>query len=730
MIAAAWGLCAARAESADLAPQTLEIGWYGHLVLGTWTTATAELDVAEPATYRLDVAATDPDGNLAAFRGDEVRLPTGKHRIAGRFQLGRPDGQVRCTLYRDGAFWKELPPVSAQADLKPHRDSERLLITVGLPLELQSVFPPPQTGQRTILHFNDPSSLPADVSSYDGVSALLLAGKFGPDAVQSAAIEQWVRRGGRLLISLGSSPKEFRETPLAQRLPLEVDADLVPTRELTALETYAGKSVRIVPPGQRVMIPKLSYRFGRSLAGNRSDPVLVQIPWSFGTVTFLSMDVTEAPLREWKQGVGDLLRKMTDVSASAQQSAGRGQQLGSTGITDMASQVASALEDFEGVSRTSPWWVIGGLILVLALVGPIDYWLVDRIWKRPLATWVSFPVILAGCAGFAVWAASRSNGDQARVNQLAVIDLDAETDFLRARHWTTLYSPESRTYQFACQPAWTTWSPKNSENAILAASWAGLPETSFGGMYRSGATGLQFGQIAYSVSPAEGKFTDIPAAQWSTVALSAESFGTQSHLAESKLTSSATGRLSGTVIHSLPGRLTNWFVAYENRIFRQLQNDDSDAVVPLPAGQVFRVDQRSVMQRELRGHLTRTLARQVDQGNSSSGAGQIVLEQASYDPQSRNLAAILPLWSFHAKVDGAVYTGLRNDALAHLDMSPLLDLDRAVLIGFLEETAPEMTLTPAAAAYQGRRTTLVRLVLPVDRSKQVIRDLPKLMDKK
>jgi hypothetical protein len=715
----------ARAEAVvDANPHHIHVGWEGHVVLGAWTPVSAEVAVSQAGRYRLVVSATDPDGNLARYIGEEASLVSGTHRLDGRFQLGRDDGQILVRVERDGQPWKDLMATTTEIVRILHRQSERLLITVGLPAELQDHFPAASPGQRTVVHFPDPSELPVDDLAYDGVAGLFLAGRSSPSEQQAAAILRWLRRGGRLTLSIGMTPAEFRETPLVKGLPVEIGPEPLSTRELTALESFAGKSVRIVPTGQRVMIPKISLRFGKSLAGSRSDPVLVQFPVSFGAVTLLGMDVTQPPLTLWP-GVGELVRKLTEVPEEAAGQSGRSQQLATTGISDLASQVAAALEDFDSVSRTSPWWVIGGLFVIMALVGPLDYWLVDRVWRRPLSTWISFPLFLGASAAAAAWGAATFNGGQLMMNQLDVVDVDAASNFVRGRHWFTLYSPQSATYELTCRPAWTAWG-KPAGDAVQAIGWAGLPETAFGGMYRSGASGFQFGRVEYAVAASEGTITGVPTAQWSTTALSSVSDGSAANLIESNLASSATGRLSGTIIHHLPGPLANWFLAYENRMYRLPERDGSDAVGPLPQDRVFRVDQRAVVARELRGYLTRTTARHVaSTGTSSTASSQIVMQQAVYDPLSRNLSDILPLLTFHTEVGGTGYTSLRNDVLSESDLTPLLRLDRAVLIGFLEIPAAEATVNSGPAP-PGRRTTLVRFVLPVDRAKQALPQLPKI----
>jgi hypothetical protein len=713
-------------ELGDANPDRIRLGWEGNFVLGAWTILSADVAISEPGRYRLVVAASDPDGNLAEFAADEVNLPAGAHRLYGSFQLGGKEGEIRARVERNGEPWLDLSDQMASLVRHPRLQSERLLITVGLPADLRTTFPEGGPGEPTAVHFDNPSTLPTHELAYDGVMGLLLTGRNLPNEAQSAAIDDWVRRGGRLYLSLGMPPAEFRAAPIARRIPLEIAADLLPTRELTSLETYAGKSVRIVPPGQRVLIPKIAFATGRTLAGHRAEPMLVEVPLGLGSVTLLGMDVTQAPLAGWV-GAPDLLRRMTSFDRSSENQPSQRQQLGSSGITDIASQIAAAQEEFESVSRISPWWVIGGLFVVLALVGPLDYWLVDRLWKRPLGTWISFPIFLAASAAVAVWAAGSNNGTQPLLNQLDIFDYDAAAEFVRAQHWMTLYSPQTRRHDLQCRPRWTNWSAGAAAPSQLALGWSGLPESTFGGMYGSNSSGLQFGQTRYEIASFAGLVSGLPTAQWSTSELTAESSGRCAGLVESTLESTASGRLSGTVLHHLPGDLADWFLAYENRIYR-MPEEDSDEVRPLAAQQVFRIDQRSVIQRELRGYLTRTRAQHVGGAGKMTGSNQLVVQQTDYDPLSRDLARILPLLSFHAEAGGKSYTGLRNDMRAELDLTPLLDLDRAVLIGFLQAPAAEM-LVDGGAAPSGRRLTLVRLVLPVERTQKQLGDLPKFDDR-
>jgi len=61
---------------------------------------------------------------------------------------------------------------------------------------------------------------------------------------------------------------------------------------------------------------------------------------------------------------------------------------------------------------------------------------------------------------------------------------------------------------------------------------------------------------------------------------------------------------------------------------------------------------------------------------------------ARWDRSGTDLARILEIAGFHAAAGGAGYTGLESGRLGRLDLSPLLPLDRAVLVGTAADPPP------------------------------------------
>ena len=87
-------------------------------------------------------------------------------------------------------------------------------------------------------------------------------------------------------------------------------------------------------------------------------------------------------------------------------------------------------------------------------------------------------------------------------------------------------------------------------------------------------------------------------------------------------------------------------------------------------------------------------------------------EHADYDPLNRDPLDILRMLTFHGEAGGTLYTGLGNGALRQLDWSPLLDLNRAVLIGRIRKPLTHWKVD-GQTVDPDQSSTFVRIVLPV-----------------
>lgn len=693
------------------------IGWHGQYIVGRWTEIS--IPVTEPGDYEIRITAPDPEGHRVTFSSKE-RFEQGSDRLRGLFKTGQLDPEIEIQVAsagRDVASWKLNSP-------DPLDPSSRLIVTVGKPpgFDWNEKKPAGQKADSTAVpdgYRSIPMSLeelPSVGSAYDSVSLLVIAGRSVLSSSQANAVRDWVASGGHVLISLPSDIPAARAVVqvFAEWLPMTVSEEPAIVSEFGKLEFFAGKNVRIPFKG-RLPIPGVKTSQGQNLAPSRDEGLLVRAPYGLGSVTVLAMDLTQPPLSNWTE-LQSLGRRLAQIYPDAAANAGvpvKNVQLSSTGISDLATQLHAVQEDFAGVNRASPWFVMGLLALFLVAIGPVDYLIVHRLIKRPRGTWITLPIWVIISTLIAVSLAAAWNGKGLAINQLNVVDFDVDSATCHQRMWTNIYSPITQRQSVSVD---SKLKPATSDVAISKQlSWSGTPEATFGGMLRPSS--LRVGNADYKL-PIGASAEGLPLMQWTSKPLQTEIHGTITGLVESNLQSNGVGQLSGTLIHHFPGDIEDWYLVFGNRIYRQKKTREAVTSLPLLANHTFRVDQPNVFPRELRAFLTGRST--IVSGKQSSDASQFV----PYDTLSRDPAEILRILTFHSEVGGTKYTGLTNRMLESEDLSHLVRLGRAVLFGRLD--SPVTLIQMDGREHQpDREATFVRIVLPVKK----IGDAIKLLDK-
>lgn len=722
------GVSAVRGDDVLTGPPVLrQVGFLEQYKVGKWTPVEVELTTAAPAQVRLVLDAPDPSGNLASFPTPERRLEPGTHRLSGFALVGRLDGTIRARVQvRTGEVTREWP-VAADADVPaaaPLRQSVRLIATLGHPKGLvpepgkrrrnPSPAPVNPTNDRRVVELDDAAQLPRDVTGYDSLDVLLIGGGYELDEPRSAALRAWVQLGGHLVVAVGRDVAGLRDSRLSEWLPVEA-VETITLRDLKPVENRFERSTRLVPPGGRVSAARLRLRSPKTerweiLIGDEREPLLVRAAVGMGKVTVLALDLDRPPLSTWS----DLPALASRLVSDRRDGEGTGDRrtggaLARSGVTDLATQLHAAQEQFRTVERLPLWSVLLLMLGYLLLIGPLDYVLVHRLLRRPRLTWLTFPVAVAAAAALTIWGARQTNGRQMQLNQVDVVDLDAASGRLRSQSWLTLYSPGMERYAVAARPRGL-----GLNDDALRMGWAGVPESGYGGLYRSG--GFRLGSPEYRFADGATAVENLPVPLWGTGNLTVTDRGTAADMIEADLSSSGTGRLLGTLRHHLPGAVSDWMIAYNKRVY--LPSDEAGNAV-WPPDVELRIDDRSVRQPELGFYLTRSVARQEKRHGSGE---EIRLEQGRYEPlrpgtpPETQLYDILQMMTFHQAAGGTAYTGLAHESLREFDLSDLvLDLHRAVLFARVDLTAFDVTIN-GQPTKPGRHFAFVRIVLPVARS--------------
>lgn len=695
------------------------VGWNGHYVVGRWTSVRVPVHVDDSSGTEvgLELVAIDPDGNRVLFQSPAATLPAGDHIIEGLIKVGRLDGEIGVRLTSSSKL-SVLSPGKSDGPKLPLKPSTRLIVTVGQP----SGFDFDNGGEKITSAVQVASvsanELPQSPLAYDGVTSLVLAGSGQLNVSQADAIREWVSSGGRLVISLPQDAAIARQS-LFEWVPVKIRDEPAIVREFGGLEAYSGKNSR-VPQRSTLSIPHLEITAGETAAATRSTPFLVRVPYGLGVVSVLALDLTSSPLRDWKE-VSALTARLSGAVRTAdlgEKSVAKSAQLSSTGITDLATQLHAVQEHFENVHRASIWFVMSWLLALLIVIGPIDYVIVHRILKRPTLTWVTFPAFAALSVLAATSLASSGNGTAARVNQLNILNVDVVTDTVQGRHFFNLYSPETKqsAIKISAERLLTSSKAAPSTRSI----WEGVPETTFGGMLRE--TGLEHG--ATYVQQADGTLKDVPIMQWSSKGLVCDSSSSADGLVECNLKATATGSLTGTILHRFAQPIEDWMIVYQNRVYRQLKTKEDLHSIPLPPKQVWRVEQPNVHQRELRPFLTGILTMATPKYGSR--ATDTIHQQSAYDPLSLDPLELIRIMTFHDDIGGERYTGLTNQLLDDQDLSHLVKLGRAILFGRINQPVARIS-QDGEDLKPDRESSFVRLVLPVTRSGELMRELKRVV---
>ncbi len=777
---------------ADISIQRIEIeiGFNGYYKIGKWTPVTVHVTTAKTIRARLEIDVLDSDGCLTTLPGPLTELPSGVTTpLHIHFKSGRSNSDVDLRLISDDGqvrVRQRLTP--AEAGLRPAlKQSRQIWAALGRPVGFGShdaaAGPQADTAADVaqddadgvvVALLKDSNQLPVQLQGYDGLNALIISSDYVLDQRRSDALQLWVQMGGHLLLTVGEQVEAYHKSRLAKWVPVEVDKRCVelPDTWLSGVERFSGQGKRILVSG-RVKAARLHEpQDGTVLISARKDqPMLVRVPYGFGQVTFFALDLDRPPLSKW-EAVGAFCQMLLsdDAGPATNENNRRGRsQLTHSGITELATQLHAVIEQFPGVYRFSFKSVLGLILFYLLLIGPVDYVIVHRWLKKPWLTWFTFPVMIVAVTAASVWAATATNGNQLQVNQLAVVDIDQTSGWVRSNIWINPYGPRTRRYLFSVRTLDGQWSqgkpaplkevdlskrsmrrvpltqtgrspdkpPVAADKPSVAArhesaeptprtlsplvSWSGVPESGLGGMYRKG--GLDIGHPSYRFAEGAAALEDYPLAIWSTKTIKASWQHKSPLLAESSLQTTGLNRLTGTMTHHLPAPIEDWIFAYGNQVFRPISSDPNHPSSKLHPHQVWDPNGPGVYQRELKGYLTRTTKRKVQH---HSGIGEDILtEQAKYDPLNRDPVDLMRMLTFHEAAGGKDYTGLDNSALSSFDLSKMLKLDRAVLFGQIHLPAAELIVDGASAAITNH-TVFVRIVMSVKKDPYIPGELPDL----
>ncbi|HEY1784169.1 MAG TPA: hypothetical protein VGG30_01425 [Pirellulales bacterium] len=743
LVASAAGVSAALEDARVAQITSVHVGFAGQYKLGYWTPVEVTVRAGdEPLVAELTLTVPDGDGVLSRVHdaSGPLRLAVAQEESRTLFvKFGQSDGELRIELHAaagahddaktpasgephtDGELLAERSLGQGSAELpKPLAAGEELLVMVS-PAEARSDARGAVLAKEwhaAVARLAGVAPLPTQWYGYEGVDLVVLSTSepaiYGqPFGERLEALARWVQMGGRLLLPVGLTGAEVLapDAPLARFAPGKF-AEMIPLRQTGVLETYAGTSEpldRATGAGAfRLDVPKLVDVRGQIEAyeGNhpRDLPLVVRSPFGLGEVIFVGLDLDRPPFTNWR-GRGNLIGRLLDRQAAADEAADK-RVLGHVtelGYTDLIGQLHMALSQFAGVQLV-PFAVVATLVTVYILcIGPLDFLFLKKVVGRMQWTWVTFPAMVLAFSGGTFALAHWLKGNQLRLNQVELIDLDAESGLVRGTCWSTIYSPRIETFDLALRADPSEVRLGQRPQVLL--SWMAVPGSGLSAVGRSAGSAM-FTQ-PYDFSPRLDAIKDLPIAQWSTRSLEARWWAEAPSPVTAALTDRGDHLLGGTLRLPTVWPLTDTVVIYDRWAY------------PIPAelaGETIDVD------KQLEPQTVETYFRHITIFDEKS-------TRAPYDRTSTDLAHIVETMMFHTLTGGELYTNLINRAEGFVDLSETVRLGRAVIVGRAPQPAAELLRSGAGQAdgeragsgaaagepldAEGQRVTFYRFVLPV-----------------
>ncbi len=516
-------------------------------------------------------------------------------------------------------------------------------------------------------------------------------------AGQWRAVRDWIRQGGNCVISLGPGSEALRDlAPLMELLPGTIDGT-VQRCNPGPLESFVSTDTPLPRFGSCLL------RVNRGVVdlsllddSNKRFAWWLRYSIGLGYVQLLASDLGDSAFQEWKDYRTLWVRILSTCWEHGAQSAGNSTNIGNSsflGYEDVVGQLRATLDFFSSARALSFGQLAAILLLILILLGPVDYFVCVRWLNRPSWSWLFAAIVVASSSAGLIWAHQWFRTQEVMVNSLEVLDVDAEYGLARGLVWSHVYrASASRNDLRYVMPQQSALA-----QSIVRHDWLGLPGRGLGGMESTITTDrglpgyhVEIGEDSYGVM----RGVTIPSAgtkSLQTICLAEMPISSQSNLREPR----GVDQLEGTLVNPLPFDLLDGVLVYRNWFYR--------LATRIPPGQAIEITYDMV---------PKDLPRWLNRRRAVNGS-----EQATrWDPADRETPdRLMEILLFHKAAGGSTYTSLENRFQPHVDLSKLIALDRAILFGRMEHPLGKLTVgqPDQPMSVDGFSRAWCRVILPV-----------------
>ncbi len=357
-----------------------------------------------------------------------------------------------------------------------------------------------------------------------------------------------------------------------------------------------------------------------------------------------------------------------------------------------------------------PFFVVALLVIVYILwIGPGDYFLLRRLGRGMHWTWITFPLVVVMVSVGAYLAANWLKGNQIRVCQVDLVDIDAGGT-ARGASWFSIFSPRGESFDLTLRPRLPGGLPPEDSDASLG--WFGKGDDSlrmYGGRGQNAAP--MWGQ-SYAIPPSLDAVLGAPIQVWASKSFVQRWLGRAADVGVDASLQDDGRQLSGTVTNRLKGSgspdngavaLSRCYLVYGDWVYTIDTLNPGESVTIGP--ETRRVSLSTFFSEE-----------------SSGGPALPGVNQTAYDRASREMDYVLQAMLFYNAANGRKRTHLSNASQGFTDLSGLLKAGRAVLVAMPPQDGScrggdllrglADNAKPLGNALD-KHTTIYRFVLPV-----------------
>lgn len=673
--------------------------------LGKWVPVTIRTKgVFEQAPVSFEVSTLDSSATKVDYQGRLVSLGNGDFQALAK--IGRRHGSINVRLIdADGnEIGESSVPLGKAGDLQASTSNHLLVIggnealVSNLRSTMKVLF---AKDEYTVINAMDPSDVPYHWLGLDGVDTVFLAAhdmsllkQLGES--QWKALQDWVERGGRMIVSSNGKEGELDTEGLLSRF---LDGQFKETTSIQSMAKLDSFAKNRLSAGS-LEIASLAIERGTVALSDGDSPLVFRQLRGFGQIVFASFDVADPIFEDWKGTEVMLLRllKAGEVDELVASNDKSSPPSAAFGYRDLTGQLKVPLEQFNQVKLVN-FTVVAVLIgLYIICIGPGDFFFLRRFTGKMELTWVTFTLITIGFCGLAFWIATWSRPQQFQFNQLEIVDIDSSTSTVRGNAWSNIFSPRTGKHQISFDAT----NPFDLQADSYAMSWHGTPGDGVGGMQAK--AGLTSAQDSYQVEinddtkSVKTRLEKLPLQVSSTRMLHTEWTGKLNRSIDSNLRV-RNSRLMGQISNPFPFELKNVRVIYGNYVYGLSNTLAANSTMDI-SGETVERTRKSYLNRQTN----------VDDPEKKDRA-----QNMPWDPTSSRMDRIAEMMMFHEIAGGKDYTSLTHNFQNRIEMSEHLDYDRAIFIGEVETKICQVTIdgNDSTDNYD-KQLTVIRILLPVE----------------